>query len=295
MRKNLEELQEKLRLKNLRAKELKEQEKLLREQEKLSEAQARQRLREEIKDDCEVSGRIPEGRVLCSVCSRRLARKNSTVCSRCGLGDLESKLRDTLPGLESTSKHDFTLPGVKSVPNQTWAHPETGEFVSIGPAPEGAFVKKVTWREVPLTDEEKVEQTLAKLDKKEPARKYQLEVQTVIPVPSSTEPTYNRRQVAKMLGVSQTSILRWEKKGKIPQPVRLAHNGQCLYTDENVRIIREYMAQTYVAPQQVLNEEQKKEKQLKVFSKKASKLNLSRRAEKAVAARIKFTRPLGNL
>src|SRR5208282_5571183 len=81
-------------------------------------------------------------------------------------------------------------------------------------------------------------------------------------------PTYNRRQVSKMLGVSQTSILRWEKKGKVPQPYKLAHSGQCVYTDENVEILRKYMTQTYVAPAPQLTDEQKKDRSIKTFSKK---------------------------
>lgn len=65
------------------------------------------------------------------------------------------------------------------------------------------------------------------------------------PLPPGTR-TYTRAQAAKILGVSGTTLMRAERKGIIPQPTRLRHNNQCLYTDEMIEIYKKYMSETYV-------------------------------------------------
>ena len=51
---------------------------------------------------------------------------------------------------------------------------------------------------------------------------------------------YTRKQVADMIGVSPTTISRWEAKGATPLPRRLAHNNQYVYTDDLVHQILDY-------------------------------------------------------
>ena len=57
---------------------------------------------------------------------------------------------------------------------------------------------------------------------------------------------FSRRDVAKLIGVSPTSISRWEAKGLIPAAKRFAFSNQCLYTREQVEQIRAFKEQQYV-------------------------------------------------
>ncbi len=55
---------------------------------------------------------------------------------------------------------------------------------------------------------------------------------------------YTRAQIAKLVGKSVDTIYRWEKNNKIPKPKKLAHNHECVYTEENLKAIREFMNET---------------------------------------------------
>jgi len=65
-------------------------------------------------------------------------------------------------------------------------------------------------------------------------------------------PRYTRVQVAAKLTelgctVSASTIYRWEKSNRVPgytKPKRLAHNGELLYTDEHIAMLRAFMEQT---------------------------------------------------
>jgi transcriptional regulator with XRE-family HTH domain len=59
---------------------------------------------------------------------------------------------------------------------------------------------------------------------------------------------YTRAQIAEIVGVSCTTLNRWEKKGRTPQPIRTTHNNQVLYTEEMLKAIIEYKNAEYVPP-----------------------------------------------
>jgi DNA-binding transcriptional MerR regulator len=60
---------------------------------------------------------------------------------------------------------------------------------------------------------------------------------------------YTRAQFADKLTemdhpVSVSTVYRWEKQGRIPKPKKLAHSGELLYTDENVKAALAFMQLT---------------------------------------------------
>ena len=57
----------------------------------------------------------------------------------------------------------------------------------------------------------------------------------------------SRRDVSRLLGVSPTTIGRWERKGYVSPAKRYPYSNQCLYTHEQVNEIKQFMMQNYVA------------------------------------------------
>lgn len=94
---------------------------------------------------------------------------------------------------------------------------------------------------------------------------------------------YSRAQVAEMIGVSCTTLCRWEKKGKIPQPKRLVHSNACIYSEEIVAAAREYKNQSYVPPS-IPAVPGTPDARLPFAAKKTLKVN--RKLERVVATRI---------
>lgn len=70
--------------------------------------------------------------------------------------------------------------------------------------------------------------------------------ETVPPPPA--EKYYTRTEVADIIGVSNMTLIRWERKGAIPQPQRVAHNNRCVYTKEMVDMALNYKNATYTPP-----------------------------------------------
>lgn len=100
---------------------------------------------------------------------------------------------------------------------------------------------------------------------------------------SNQESNYTRSQVADILGISPTTLCRWERKGKIPQPKRIAHSNQCIYSQTLFEIAKEYMSKEYIPPP-VAVDPANPSTRLQMASKKSVKIN--KRAESAVASRI---------
>lgn len=105
------------------------------------------------------------------------------------------------------------------------------------------------------------------------------EAPTLVISPSSS---YTRAQVVRMLGISVTTLSRWEKKGLTPPPYRVAHNNQCRYTDEMIATIKEYMTREYIPPPSQVHPGTPLA--LATSVKKTVKIN--RRLERAVASRL---------
>lgn len=191
-----------------------------------------------------------EPRTVCISCNRRVARQGSVFCSRCSGKELQNNLRDTLPGMP--------------VERQDSPKVEKMETFSTGDPDES---------NVDLhSDEDNSDAPLV------------LSPDAIELQPG--QKTYTRSQVAELLGISCTTLCRWERKGRIPQPLRMLHNKQCIYTDEIIQAAREYLNQSYVPPS--TSGPTTPEGRLIYASKKTIKIN--RRLEKAVASRLGFTR-----
>lgn len=94
---------------------------------------------------------------------------------------------------------------------------------------------------------------------------------------------YTRKQVAKLLGVSPTSICRWEVKGKTPPPKRQVYNNQLVYTEAHVQLLKEFMTQQ-VTIDLVPAPERQRAQAAKGVAKKTFKL--SKGLERTVASRL---------
>lgn len=53
------------------------------------------------------------------------------------------------------------------------------------------------------------------------------------------EKFFTSQQVAQRLGISKQTLLRYEKRGILPKAVRNPINGWRIYTENNLRKIRE--------------------------------------------------------
>lgn len=65
--------------------------------------------------------------------------------------------------------------------------------------------------------------------------------------------TFTRAQVASQLELSEQTIYRWEKDGKVTGPRRQLRTKKCLYTSEDVDRLRTYR-DAVVEPEQVAAE-----------------------------------------
>lgn len=187
---------------------------------------------------------------LCSHCKRRVCRKGSALCSRCTGTGIQTELRDALPGME-VQKHEvikFPVVEVTSVEVNGQQIPnENLEFDNI-------------------SQQDATVDYIASLD---PTGKY-----------------YTRRQVAQILGVSTTSICRWEQKGKTPQPMKVVRTGQLFYSEEHLEKLKEFMNTVVIVQHQPRPEtpENQQHDAAKFVAKKTFKLN--RGIEKAVSLQL---------
>lgn len=153
---------------------------------------------------------VVEERKKCISCNRRWERRNTAYCSRCTAKGLVNKHRDVLPGM------------LIATPKEPELTQRQEEIIRVEAEHRGAELVYV---------EDPVEKFDTPPNEAEP-ESYSLDTQ---------EKVYTRSQVSKMFGVSNTTLCRWELKGKTPQPIR-KYNGKCFYTEEHIAKIREYMS-----------------------------------------------------
>jgi transcription initiation factor TFIIIB Brf1 subunit/transcription initiation factor TFIIB len=51
---------------------------------------------------------------------------------------------------------------------------------------------------------------------------------------------YQRKEVAKLVGVTENTIQRREKAGKVPKPIKVVHSGDVYYTPDLVKAHLEF-------------------------------------------------------
>lgn len=211
--------------------------------------------------------------VLCKSCNRRQARFGSTLCSRCSFHELENKLRDTLPGMETDDASGGTA-AVVDTTDSLIAEVDEEQFCPTcgSDDPDEKKMIKTGDPDFPMTvecsnhwhDEEHRPKT------------------DFVKIPEGVN-TYTRRQLSDMLDVSPSTISRWERKGKIPPPIRIVHSNQYIYTDKHVEEAKKYQAlveefrSTPASP-------------LSQAGRTMNSSKFSRRVEKVVASRIGFRR-----
>lgn len=113
------------------------------------------------------------------------------------------------------------------------------------------------------------------------------EIQEVI---DPTQLRFNRRQVAKILGVSPTSIYRWEIKGAVPMPKKMSRTGQCFYTEDDIKTLQAYKDESYILSTAVARTPQ--ERAARAVVKKTFSINKG--MERAVSQRINLSTFRGN-
>jgi DNA-binding transcriptional MerR regulator len=217
---------------------------------------------------------------LCTSCNRRRARVGSTLCSRCSFTEMERSLRDTLPGMESEKDGHETSVTVSNVSTtSSEQQEEVEEFCpkcgSDDYAEKGTILTGDPDFPMPVECDHE-------WHKQEYPHYNTLEYQSIAP---GTK-TYSRRDLSDMFNVSPSTISRWERKGKIPQPVRIVHSNQYIYTEVHVDAIKSYISlvdQCSRNPSSPLSQ----------AGRSVSRKSFSKMAERAVASRVGFRR--GNL
>lgn len=184
-----------------------------------------------------------KSRPICISCNRRIAREGSPYCSRCTASGMVNNLRDTLPGLP-TKEVDVEL--LRRSVN------------TISPQPDEYCVTENNG-ECVSTDPRCMHNQ---------------------PEPATTKKVYTRSEVAKLLGVSASTLVRWEKKGVIPPPSRITHNNQCVYTEEMIEIGKKYKEASYLPPISTVPGSPG------VLPRTVKSARIDRKLEKAVARRL---------
>lgn len=257
----------------------------------------------EIEKDIPLPPSSMAGKPLCSHCHRRVCREGSALCSRCTGKEIIQDLRDTLPGLEVKD----TWKAVRA-PNSTYIYagvqegqraatstpehigtictmPEHGKCIitTLGiSSDEDIRLFGNGWHHrdcvyVPEEEDGKpVDSNLSVNSTATTAPKAEA-------VSAGRVVYRTRNETAALLGISATSICRWEQKGKTPRPVQFTRGGPLYYSEEHIQKMREHMSQTLVIHQQGTSENQQ-EKAAKVVAKKVFKVNKG--LERAVAMRL---------
>jgi MerR HTH family regulatory protein len=220
----------------------------------------------------------PEQKPLCANCKRRVCRRGSPLCSRCTYKGIQTQLRDTLPGAIKLDDVERKLDGQKTIAEEATDEVMQNFLYGEGSSdpehkiefdgllqPEGDPELKRTTDDV-YTNDEGTESS-------------------VVYTPGSH---YTRKQVSQMVGVSPTTIIRWERKGATPLPKRFAHNNQLIYTDEIVAAIKEYASQIIVTQYVPLPPKTPQELAARgTTTRKTFKIN--KKLERAVAQRVSVT------
>lgn len=110
-----------------------------------------------------------------------------------------------------------------------------------------------------------------------------IQTSNMLTPPSPAEKIYTRSDAAKIIGVSPTTLMRWERGGKIPQPRKLAYGNQCAYTDEIVKAAQAYKESYYQPEHVVVPVTPGTPDQLRQTSRA---IKIDRRIEKTVARKL---------
>lgn len=69
-----------------------------------------------------------------------------------------------------------------------------------------------------------------------------MKVRSLAPAPRTRVGEYSTKEVAHMLGVHRDTLLRWIREKKIDEVPR-RHNGYRVFTDDDIKRIRDFMDQ----------------------------------------------------
>lgn len=198
-------------------------------------------------------------------CSR-YAREGSTLCSRCSFRQLETNLRDTLPGMErlndsednsGSSNTDITEQSqeIEECPNCHSDDPQEKLTVTTG-TPEFPITLPCTniWHDQGVHNE------------------------PFANIPPGSK-TYTRRELSDLFDVSPSTIGRWESRGVIPKPYKTIHSNHLVYLDDHVEAIKKYVAliEQHTSP-------------LTQAGRMIGRKSFNKIAERTVASRITFRR-----
>lgn len=218
-----------------------------------------------------------ESRPACSNCKRRVCRKGTALCSRCTIGNVELGLRDTLPGLPTNDASN----NLSSTNNSDIVSLDTSTSNSIGA--ETRETNSGVSENPRTSGEDQWTKSTSMAEDSSFVSAGQLNLPSF---PANTK-YYSRKQVSQIIGVSVTSIHRWEAKGKTPQPLQAARGGPKLYTEEHLALLKDFATRIeqviYTAPQPGTPASQQSAV-VKGIKRKVFKLNKS--VERAVAVRI---------
>lgn len=214
---------------------------------------------------------------------KRQARQGSHLCSRCTQGQVQNRLRDTLPGM-AIQTDDQKIKAVERALDDT----PVPIFVSFNKASSWSAVnepdhsQEVSHAAEPsaLGDDvsggHRAEGTSDDSQFRDPA---------LFHLTGQEGPTFTRAEVCRLIGIRPKTLGNWEKKGKVPLPRKLVHNNQYVYTDENIRAIREFMTAEVIL---VASPTKSSPPKASTLDEATSKLSIksSKKVERTVAARL---------
>lgn len=229
---------------------------------------------EKIKTVWENSSRNVAPEELCQNCKTRKARRGSTLCSRCSYSSVEHNLRSTLPGMvqDEPRTGSTAVDGSNDLPL-----PPEGDEVEACPkcGSDDPFVRNQLRSgpdDFPIV-----------LDCDNDWHQKNINLQTGITyaqlhafLPGFSY--YTRRQVCDLVGISLTTISRWEAKKNTPLPFQLINTRQLYYTEEHIRQIKEYAA---------VAQQLRTASPIVQAAKSISSKTFSRASEKAVAIKLR--------
>jgi hypothetical protein len=262
-----------------------------------------------------------EQKPLCANCKRRVCRRGSPLCSRCTYKGIQTKLRDTLPGVIKDELRiddvERKLDGRKTLLDeatdgviQNFLHGEGSSDPKLSVQLDGLLQPQQPQDECQLMigaddvcglpPDSPIHTTSPdrhdfvpsdaavqeKFDEDGLGKAHPFEEAFGEQPPQGSH--YTRKQVSQMVGVSPTTIIRWERKGVIPLPKRFAHNNQLIYTDEIITAIKEYASQIIVTQYVPLPPKTPQELAARgTTTRKTFKIN--KKLERAVAQRVSVT------
>lgn len=100
-------------------------------------------------------------------------------------------------------------------------------------------------------------------------------------IPDSSLKQYTRQQVCKIIGVAPNTLSRWEKRGKTPAPMKVAHSGQYVYSQELLDHLKAYVTKYEQVIHPMIDPTVKAAKEVQTKTFKPNK-----KLERAVSSRL---------